>query len=156
MTPAMTFGTPRGPLPGRRLAVMTIPSGTPMRAHLRFALHYVEMVVAMFAGMFALGPLWTSVLPGLEDHPASAAMVMATDMAAGMAAWMAIRRHSRPRIAEMCAGMYAPFVLLLIPYALGLLSGEALMMGGHVLMFPAMLAAMIWRRGDYYHPHHHG
>ena len=34
------------------------------RGHLRFALHYVEMVVAMFVGMFALGPLWTWLLPG--------------------------------------------------------------------------------------------
>jgi hypothetical protein len=35
------------------------------------------------------------------------------------------------------------------------LSADGLMMGGHVLMFPAMLAAMLWRRGDYYHHGHH-
>ncbi|WP_034591791.1 hypothetical protein [Hamadaea tsunoensis] len=133
---------------------MTIPTSTPIRAHLRFAVHYVEMVVAMFVGMFALGPVWTFALPGLADYPAAGAMVMATDMSAGMAAWMALRGHSWPRIAEMCAAMYAPFVLLLIPYALGVLSADGLMMGGHVLMFPAMLAAMIWRRGDYYHHGH--
>lgn len=27
----------------------------------RFALHYVEMIIAMFAGMFALGLLWSAL-----------------------------------------------------------------------------------------------
>ena len=121
------------------------------RGHLRFALHYAEMIAAMLAGMYALAPLWSLVLPGLADHPDAHAMVMATDMSVSMALWMRIRRHSWPRTAEMCAAMYVPFALLLAPYWLGLISGAVLMAAGHVLMFPAMLAAMLWRRGDYYH-----
>ncbi|MEV4622497.1 hypothetical protein AB0J74_27775 [Asanoa sp. NPDC049573] len=126
-----------------------------LKGHLRFAAHYVEMVVSMLVGMFALGPLWSMALPGLADHPAADALVMATNMSVGMTAWMAIRRHSWARIAEMVAAMYAPFLVLLVPYSFGAISGDALMMGGHVLMFVTMLAAMLWRRADYYHHGHH-
>jgi flagellar biosynthetic protein FliP len=123
------------------------------RANLRFGGHLLEMVVAMFVGMFALAPVWSLAAPGLTDRPAAHAMVMATDMTAGMVLWMWIRRHSWPRIAEMSAAMYLPFVALLVPYWLGGISGETLMMGGHVLMPPLMLAAMLWRRDDYRHSH---
>ena len=133
---------------------MTTTASTARRGHLKFAAHYLEMVVAMLVGMVALAPLWNLVLPGLSAHPVADAMVMATDMALGMALWMRIRGHSWPRIAEMCAAMFVPFLVLLVPYWLGALSGDGLMTGGHILMFPAMLAAMIWRRGDYYHHGH--
>lgn len=125
-----------------------------MRGHLRFTLHYVEMIVAMFVGMFALAPLWSWLVPGVNDRADVSAMVMATNMSIGMAAWMRIRRHSWPRIAEMCAAMYVPFAVMLVPYWLGAVDGHAVMMAGHVLMFPAMLAVMVWRRADYYHHHH--
>ena len=71
-----------------------------MRGHLRFTLHYVEMIVAMFVGMFALAPLWSWLVPGVNDRADVSAMVMATNMSIGMAAWMrfrgrgATRRHS--------------------------------------------------------------
>ncbi|MDG4823939.1 hypothetical protein O7635_18945 [Asanoa sp. WMMD1127] len=131
---------------------MTAAAQPTRTGHLRFALHYLEMVVSMLVGMFALAPLWPAAATA---HPAADALVMATNMSIGMAVWMAIRRHAWPRIAEMVAAMYAPFVVLLVPYFLGALSGHGLMMGGHVLMFVTMLAAMIWRRGDYYHHGHH-
>lgn len=164
----MTYGTWHGgPAPAGSVdqstsadpkgATMTTtdPAPTsPGRAWLRFAVHFVEMVVAMLVGMVALGPLWSLALPGLSDRPDAAALVMATNMAFGMALWMLIRRHHRARIAEMCAAMYVPFVALLVPYWLGGISGDTVMMAGHVLMFPAMLAAMLWRRGDYLHAHH--
>ncbi|MFC7533064.1 hypothetical protein [Actinoplanes sp. GCM10030250] len=113
---------------------------------LRFWGHYLEMVVAMFVGMFALAPLWNLAVPGLEDHPDAHAMVMATNMAIGMALWMRIRRHSWVHIGEMCAAMYVPFVVLLVPYWLGWISGGALMTAGHILMFPAMLVPMVLRK----------
>jgi hypothetical protein len=125
-----------------------------MKPFLRFILHYVEMVVAMFVGMFALGPLWSLAAPGITDDPAAAATVMATNMTIGMGVWMAIRRHAWLRIAEMAAAMYLPFVALLVPYWLSAISGETVMIGGHVLMFPAMLAAMLWRRDEYSMGHH--
>ena len=123
------------------------------RAHLRFAGHFVEMVVAMLVGMAVLGPIWSFVAPGLAHRADTGTLVMATDMALAMALWMRIRRHSWPRIAEMSAAMYVPFLVLLPPYWVGAVSADALMMAGHVLMLPAMLAVMLWRRGDY---HHHG
>ncbi len=47
--------------------------------------------------------------------------------------------------------MYAPFLVLLVPYAFGAISGGTLMMGGHLLMLPAMLGVMLWRHRDYRH-----
>ncbi|MBE1495126.1 flagellar biosynthetic protein FliP [Amycolatopsis lexingtonensis] len=118
------------------------------RKFARFTGHYVEMVAAMLIGMVALGPLWPSAWLERAD---AGALVMATDMTVAMVLAMALRRHSWPRIAEMAAAMYLPFAALLVPYWLGALSGTALMVAGHVLMFPLMLAAMVWRRAEYWH-----
>jgi flagellar biosynthetic protein FliP len=49
--------------------------------------------------------------------------------------WLRFALH----YAEMVVAMF-------VPYWLGALSGHGLMMLGHILMFPAMLAAMLWRR----------
>jgi flagellar biosynthetic protein FliP len=114
----------------------------------RFAWHYAEMVIAMLVGMIVLAPLWPTAWTARADV---GALVMATDMTVAMVAAMALRRHSRPRIAEMAAAMYLPFLLLLVPYWLGVLSGMGLMVAGHVIMFPLMLAAMVWRRDEYWH-----
>ena len=113
------------------------------------------MVIAMFVGMVALGPLWSHAAPALLDRGDVQALVMATNMTIGMALWMRIRRHSWPRIAEMSAAMYLPFLVLLVPHWLGVISAGTMMTVGHLLMLPAMLAAMLWRRSDYYHHHHH-
>ena len=64
---------------------------------------------------------------------------------------MAIATAPWPRIVEMSAAMALPFAVLLVPYWLGALSAEALMIAAHVVMFPLMLAAMLWRRADYWH-----
>jgi len=111
-----------------------------------FVLHYVEMVVAMVVGMVALDPLWPAEWLAREDVHA---LVMATDMTVAMALWMALRRHAWARIAEMSAAMYLPFVALLVPYGFGVLPASALMVAGHVIMFPLMLLAMLWRRHEY-------
>ncbi|GIF45868.1 flagellar biosynthetic protein FliP [Asanoa ferruginea] len=158
MTRTMTFGTCAGPGHVGTINAMTTTAQARranLKGHLRFAAHYVEMVVSMLVGMFALAPLWSMALPGLADHPVADTLVMATNMSIGMTVWMAIRRHSWPRIAEMVAAMYPPFLVLLVPYSFGALSGHGLMLGGHVLMFVTMLAAMLWRRADYYHHGHH-
>jgi hypothetical protein len=134
-------------------------STTPTRriiAHpyLRFAGHFAEMVIAMIAGMVALGPLWSLASPGLDSYPAASAMVMATDMTIGMVLWMRIRRHAWRPIVEMSAAMYLPFLLLLVPYWLGMVSGGVVMTGGHILMIPFMLGAMLVRRREYSGGHH--
>ncbi|HZG89870.1 MAG TPA: hypothetical protein VEZ42_06620 [Pseudonocardia sp.] len=124
------------------------PPRSSARKFARFAGHYLEMVVAMLVGMLVLAPLWPADWVARADVHA---VVMATDMTVAMALWMGVRRHAWRRIGEMCAVMYLPFLALLVPYWLGGLSGTALMVAGHVVMFPLMLAAMVWRRADYWH-----
>jgi hypothetical protein len=116
-----------------------------------FARHYAEMVVAMFAGMFVLGPVEDLLLPGVTVGTEVGVMVMATNMAIGMGAWMRFRGHSWRGIAEMSASMYLPFAVLLVPFWAGAIGGQALMMWGHVLMFPAMAAVMLLRPDEYAH-----
>jgi hypothetical protein len=113
--------------------------------------HYLEMVVAMVVGMVALGPVWSLVWPGLSAHVAADALVMATDMAIGMGAWMRFRGHSWSAIAAMSAAMYLPFVVLLLPLWAGLITGGTLLTAGHVLMLPTMALAMLWQRHEYLH-----
>jgi hypothetical protein len=116
-----------------------------------FVRHYLEMVVAMFAGMFVMGWLEGLVLPGLSLSTAPAVLVMATNMSLGMGAWMKVRGHSWRGIAEMSAAMYLPFVVLLVPFWAGLVGEHALMTWGHVLMLPAMAAVMLLRPDEYAH-----
>ena len=121
------------------------------RPGLHFVRHLAEMVIAMFAGMLALGTV-INALPGgseLFDPPILSALVMATNMTIGMALWMRFRQHSWTSIAEMSAAMYIPFVILFFPYWAGLISGHTIMIGGHALMLPAMVAAMLLRRDEY-------
>ncbi|MGY1728681.1 hypothetical protein ACI79J_17065 [Geodermatophilus sp. SYSU D01062] len=135
------------------MTTQTPPEQTPARTRhtWHLARHYLEMVVAMVAGMVVLGPVGTWLWPALDDRADVHAIVMATEMAIGMAAWMRVRRHSWPAIAEMSAAMYVPFVVLLVPYWTGTISASALFTAGHVLMLPAMALAMWWRLDEYAH-----
>lgn len=126
----------------------------------RFVRHYVEMVVAMLVGMLVLGPVWRLGFAAFDvsstlDRPDVMAMSMATNMAVAMSLWMWWRGHRAAPILEMALAMYLPFVVLLVPLWLGLLSGGGLMTLGHVLMLATMLLAML-RRRDEYTGHHHG
>jgi hypothetical protein len=118
----------------------------------RFIRHFLEMLAAMVLGMLVLGPLWPTVR-GVELH----ALVMATNMTIGMTALMAVRRHTWPGIVEMSAAMYAPFIILFVPYWTGLITAGGLFPLGHLLMLPAMLFAMLHRRAEYTAAHttHH-
>jgi len=122
----------------------------------KFTLHFLEMVVAMAVGMVALHPVWTLVLDafgatGLMDDPYTGSLIMATDMTVAMSAWMRFRGHRWRPIAEMGAAMYLPFLVLFVPLVLGLIGEGALMLWGHVLMLPAMAAAMLLRPHEYAH-----
>jgi hypothetical protein len=122
----------------------------------KFALHFVEMVVAMAVGMVVLHPVWMFVLDavgaaGLMHNPYSGALIMATNMTVAMCAWMKVRGHRWRPIAEMGAAMYGPFLVLFVPLALGLIDKGALMLWGHLLMLPAMAAAMLLRPHEYAH-----
>ncbi|RKN53186.1 hypothetical protein D7193_21945 [Micromonospora costi] len=115
--------------------------------------HLGEMVLAMIAGMLLLDPVWSLVAGPLGlttalDRPDVAALVMATNMTAGMTVWMRHRRHSAGACAEMAAAMYVPFLVLLMPYWAGRIAGDAVLLGGHLLMVPAMVAVVLRRRHD--------
>lgn len=119
----------------------------------RFALHYLEMVVAMLLGMVLLGPVWRAVFDvfgrtALERTDVMA-MSMATNMVVAMSLWMWFRGHTAAPILEMAVAMYVPFVVLLVPLWLGAISGMVLMTAGHVLMLGTMLLAMLRRTDEY-------
>jgi putative intracellular protease/amidase len=122
-----------------------------IRGLLRFVVHFVQMILAMAIGMLVLDPVWRLILPGSAERIDLLAIVMATDMSIGMAVWMRVRRHGWASILEMTAAMYVPFLVLLVPYWAGAISGSTMMMGAHVLMVPAMLLAMLRRRAEYTH-----
>ncbi|MGH3910006.1 MAG: hypothetical protein ACRDRM_04160 [Pseudonocardiaceae bacterium] len=128
---------------------------TPRREQLlRFIRHFLEMVVAMVAGMMVLGPARTLIVAPLGwsdlfDRPELHALAMAADMTVAMALWMRYRGHSWISIAEMATAMVLPFVILFVPLWAGVLSGETLLVLGHVLMLPAMVIAMLYRRSEY-------
>ncbi|MGW0801691.1 hypothetical protein [Nonomuraea sp. NPDC002799] len=131
-------------------------STKPGRRWGKFALHYLEMIVSMFVGMFALGMLQSAVGLGLshEQQPELAYLVMAFNMSVGMAAWMRIRGHGWAPTLEMCAAMFVPIVPLFPLLWLGAIDGGALMTVAHVAMFPLMLLAMLRRLDEYAGCHH--
>jgi hypothetical protein len=125
-----------------------------------FVRHYLEMVIAMLVGMVVLGPLWSLIGDALDwsalHRPEPAALVMATNMTIAMCAWMRFRGHRWPATLEMAAAMYLPFLVLFPPLWLGALSEHGLMIGGHLLMLPAMAGAMLRRHAEYTGHHQEG
>ncbi|MEV4490855.1 hypothetical protein AB0K04_12140 [Micromonospora coxensis] len=124
------------------------PTDRPVRHLLR---HLLAMAVAMVAGMLLLDPLWRAAgatlgFSGLLARPEVAALVMATDMSIGMALWMWHRGHPTRATAEMVAAMYLPYLLLFVPFLTGLLDGDGLLLGGHLLMVPAMVVVAVRHR----------
>jgi len=136
---------------------MFTPTRTSLLAspNLRFARHYAEMVVVMLAGMFVLGALAAPVVSFselLEDAPGAALAQMAFNMTAPMVVWMRFRGHGWPATLEMAGSMIVPTLLAGALLAAGVVTnGHALMGIQHMIMFPAMLAVMLWRREEYSH-----
>jgi flagellar biosynthetic protein FliP len=112
-----------------------------------FILRYLQILSASIVGMVVLGPL--SMRVGASAGAEVNALLMATTMTAGLAAWMAWRRYMWPAIAEMGLAMYLSFVVLFPLYWLGVLSAMDQMILGHVLMVPAIAVAMLRRREEY-------
>lgn len=119
----------------------------------RFVRHYLEMVVAMVAGMLVIDPVLDLVVGSASHRVEVDSLVMATSMAIAMAAWMRFRRHGVAPIVEMSLAMYAGFVVLFPLLWSGWLDAAGVMTGGHILMLLFMLAAMLARRGEYARPH---
>ena len=126
----------------------------------RFVTHYVEMVVAMAAGMLVLYPVWTVAITGTSPTSVLRSVevdtiVMATAMSVPMVAWMRHRGHAWAPAWEMSLAMYAGFVVLYPWLWADVLDEAAVTSVGHVLMLGFMLLAMLWRRADYTATHHH-
>ncbi|MEO3812099.1 hypothetical protein ABGB17_24145 [Sphaerisporangium sp. B11E5] len=133
---------------------MTLPPQA--RSWRRFAFHYVEMIIAMFVGMFVLDLGWSALGVNLSytADPELAYLLMAFNMSVGMAAWMRVRGHSWLPVLEMCGAMFVPIVPLFPLLWADVIDGMTVMIVSHVAMFPLMLAAMLWRRDEYTHAHH--
>jgi len=126
-----------------------------------FTRHLLEMVVAMVAGMAALGvAIWLlGEPPGYSDLLVRYAL-MGASMSAPMITWMLYRGHSWSDGVEMTAAMLLPMFALVIPVEMGVagyvpgLSEGSLMMLSHVAMIGGMAALMIYRFDRYAHGHH--
>ena len=128
------------------------------RSSFAFAKHYAEMVLVMFAGMgifFGLAAGASELLGSsygeLRDGgPGVILFGMGFGMTATMIWWMAWRGHSRPANRAMALSMILPTL-----GSLGLLASGAvteldtLVSLEHVVMFPAMLGAMLLRPSEY-------
>ncbi|MGW0801407.1 DJ-1/PfpI family protein [Nonomuraea sp. NPDC002799] len=129
---------------------MAIPAPRPGRVGMvgRFLGRFLELMVAMFFGMLLLDPVWAALLPKVTRLDVSA-LIMAAQMYLVVAIWMGVRHYSRRAIAEMALAMISPFVVLLVPFWAGVLSGEAVMMAAHMIMLVGMVLAMLRRRAEY-------
>ena len=125
--------------------VIAAPATVHRRSHL--VRHFLEMVVAMFVGMAALGGV--AAVTGVDTsqtRPELEVLLMALSMAVGMTVWMRHRGHDWRAVLEMDAAMFVPFIGLFPLLWLGAISVDAMYGLGHVLMLPAMLVVMVRRR----------
>lgn len=130
------------------------------RSH--FWRHFVQMLVAMIVGMAVLGVPFRAILGALgytwseavARLPEVVCVVMTFNMAVGMAAWMRFRGHGWRASAEMTVAMYTATAITLAMYWLHVISSDPLIGVMHVLMVPAMLFAMLYRRAEYAYSHH--
>lgn len=132
------------------ISTVTHPSHT-ARHLLR---HLFEMVVAMILGMAVFGAVVWGIFgllghADLRHYAGVRGLVMSLNMIIGMSLWMRIRRHSWSIIGEMSWAMFLPYVALIGPYLVGLLSGPAFLGAMHLLMLPMMIGAMLHRREEY-------
>jgi hypothetical protein len=129
----------------------------------RFIRHYVEMVIAMFAGMIVLGIPAEAALRAagsgsselMDDAPAILLLEMAVIMTIPMVAWMRRMGHGWQPSSEMAASMFLPTFLVIGMMAAGAADAGTAMTLEHVLMLPAMLVAMLLCREEYSCDHRH-
>lgn len=120
------------------------------------------MVIAMFVGMAVLGVPARAILDSLgytvdeavARFPEIVCLVMTFNMAFGMVAWMRYRRHSWRASLEMTLAMYVAAGVALAMLWLHIITEEPLLGLMHILMLPAMLFLMLFRRDEYAYAHH--
>ena len=126
-----------------------------------FTRHLLEMVVAMVAGMAALGvAIWLLGEPPGYANPLVEYGLMGVFMSVPMVAWMRHRGHAWSDGGEMTAAMLFPMYALVVPVEMGVagyvpgLSEDSLMMLSHVEMIGGMIALMVYRLDRYAHGSH--
>jgi hypothetical protein len=123
-----------------------------------FVRHYVEMLLAMFLGMvvlggpamLALGAAGASSAELKAEAPALLLLGMGVTMTVPMVAWMRYRGHGWAPSNEMAASMLIPTAAVIGLLWAGFVADIGTLLAiEHVVMLPAMLAAMLLRRDDY-------
>ena len=137
---------------------MSLLSATPKQ---RFARHYIEMVIAMFAGMAVLALPARMALAAADTSwselgTAAMLLAMAVEMTLPMVAWMRFRGHDWRPSGEMAAAMLLPTFVAIGLDAAGVVGDTGMLMAGeHIAMLGAMLGAMLLRPDEYTtHAHH--
>src|SRR3954464_14215860 len=95
--------------------------------------HDVGLLLSMAAGMVVLGRFEGLVWPDLTTRADVGILVTATGTALGVGAWLRHRGHPRRGVAEVSAAMSLPVPLLVVPWWVGAVSGEAVLLWGPVL-----------------------
>jgi hypothetical protein len=128
----------------------------------RFLRHFFEMVVVMMLGMVALGAafgafhqlaLGSGYANAWRDHVGLAAFAMAFNMTVPMVLWMRYRGHSWERGGEMALAMNLPLLPAFVLYGFGAIPARGVLGMQMMLMIPAMLGAMLYRKEEYSSPH---
>lgn len=125
----------------------------------RFWLHFLEMVVVMFAGMGIFSGIAALAFGAAGSSLGDQAgwfrvLLMGVDMTVPMVLWMTLRGHPAMRSVEMAASMMVPTAITAVLVAAGVLGTMPGMVVQHVVMIPAMLGVMLWRYDEYARPHH--
>jgi hypothetical protein len=84
-----------------------------------------------------------------RDYVGLAAFAMAFNMTVPMVLWMRYRGHSWERGGEMATAMNLPLPPLLLLYSLDLIPAPAVLGLQMMLMIPAMVLAMLYRKEEY-------
>ncbi len=131
----------------------------------RFSWHFLEMLLAMMAGMpifslvRSLIPASSSVAAAFKAGTISYTITMTVFMTLPMMAWMIVRGHGWRHSLEMAFAMFAPVAVTTV---LSLLGADAYLPwlgnASHLGMFLGMLGIMLYRRAEYttgHAAHHH-
>ena len=144
------------------MEVATVDARLPSGQTRRFVRHFLEMLLVMMLGMCVLGAAFGALHALLfgsgfaaagRNHVGLAAFAMAFNMTVPMVLWMRYRGHSWERGGEMALAMNLPVLPALVLYGAGVIPARGVLAMQMMLMVPAMLAAMLYRKEEYSAPH---
>src|SRR5512132_3205 len=140
------------------MEVATLDTRWPSGPARRFVRHFLEMLLVMMLGMCVLGGAFGALhvllfgsgfAAAWRDHVGLAAFAMAFNMTVPMVLWMRYRGHSWERGGEMAAAMNLPLLPAFVLYGLGAIPSQGVLGLQMMLMIPAMLGAMLYRKEEY-------